>query len=142
MTMQRAMVVRRERLNEHITSVPSSLMTGVRQAHRTRQWQKSHEEAAEIATLTAKLGCAKNNIHDLERFAELEHNAARSILAEGRQFYVHAEQQARGFSQAKSDAARSNAKLELRRYRQADVVDKASCLPIWRVEWNRPIEIP
>eukprot|EP00971_Amphidinium_carterae_P058793 1162493-Amphidinium_carterae.1 len=55
-TMQRAMVVRREKLNEHIASGPSSLMAGVRQAQRTRQWHKSHQEATEIATLTAKLG--------------------------------------------------------------------------------------
>eukprot|EP00971_Amphidinium_carterae_P131339 2601336-Amphidinium_carterae.1 len=61
-------------------------------------------------------------MRDLERFAQLEHNAATSILAEGRQFYVYVEQQARGFSQAESDAARSNAEIELRRYRQADVV--------------------
>eukprot|EP00971_Amphidinium_carterae_P288335 5724287-Amphidinium_carterae.1 len=126
--MQRAMVVRREKLNEHIASVPASLMTGVRQAHRTRQWQKSHEEGTEIATLTAKLGCAESNMFDLERFAELEHNTAKSILAEGRQFYVHVEQQARGFSQAESDAARSNAELERRRYRQADVVRQGQLL--------------
>eukprot|EP00971_Amphidinium_carterae_P306261 6086394-Amphidinium_carterae.1 len=60
-------------------------------------------------------------MQNLERFAKLEHNAARSILAEGRQFYVYIEQQARGLSQAESNAARSNADLELRRYRQADV---------------------
>eukprot|EP00971_Amphidinium_carterae_P123176 2439038-Amphidinium_carterae.1 len=70
-------------------------MAGVRQAQRTRQWHKSHEEATEIATLTAKLGCAESNMQDLERFAEKEHNTARSILAEGRQFYVYIEQQAR-----------------------------------------------
>eukprot|EP00971_Amphidinium_carterae_P321123 6383148-Amphidinium_carterae.1 len=54
MTMQRTMVVQHERLNEHIASVPSSLMTGVRQAQRTQRWHKSHEEATKIATLTAK----------------------------------------------------------------------------------------
>eukprot|EP00971_Amphidinium_carterae_P047207 929721-Amphidinium_carterae.1 len=73
MTMQRAMVVRRERLNEHIASV--------------RQWHRSYEEA----TLTARLRCAESNMQNLERFAELEHNTAKSILAEGRQFYVYVE---------------------------------------------------
>eukprot|EP00971_Amphidinium_carterae_P179508 3560213-Amphidinium_carterae.1 len=34
-SMQRAMVVRRERLNEHIASVLARLMTGVRSTHRT-----------------------------------------------------------------------------------------------------------
>eukprot|EP00971_Amphidinium_carterae_P029106 572295-Amphidinium_carterae.1 len=48
-SMQRAMVVRRERLNEHIASVPARLMTGVRDTQRTRQWHRSHEEATEIA---------------------------------------------------------------------------------------------
>eukprot|EP00971_Amphidinium_carterae_P045079 886888-Amphidinium_carterae.1 len=48
-------------------------------------------------------------MQDLERFAELEHNTAKNILAEGRQFYVYVEQQARGFSQAESNAACSNA---------------------------------
>eukprot|EP00971_Amphidinium_carterae_P034211 673628-Amphidinium_carterae.1 len=112
-SMQRAMVVRRERLNKHIDSVPSSLMTGVRQAQRTRQWHRSHEEATEIAILTARFGCAESQMQDLEKFAEHEHNVARSILNEGRQFYVYVEQQARGFSQAESNAARSNADLEL-----------------------------
>eukprot|EP00971_Amphidinium_carterae_P007629 150995-Amphidinium_carterae.1 len=60
----------------------------------------------QIANLTARLGCAERNMQDLERFAELEHNTARSILAEGRQFYVYVEQQARGFSHAESNAAR------------------------------------
>eukprot|EP00971_Amphidinium_carterae_P238135 4727572-Amphidinium_carterae.1 len=68
MTMQRAMVVRRERLTEHVASVPSSLMAGVRQAQHTRQWHRSHEEATEIAILTARLGCAESNMQDLERF--------------------------------------------------------------------------
>eukprot|EP00971_Amphidinium_carterae_P017090 337299-Amphidinium_carterae.1 len=33
----------------------------------------------------------ESNMQDLERFAELEHNTAKSILAEGRQFYVYVE---------------------------------------------------
>eukprot|EP00971_Amphidinium_carterae_P323421 6427412-Amphidinium_carterae.1 len=80
------MVVRREKLTEHLESVPSSLVTG---RHRSR------EEAAEIATLSAQLSCAESIIRDLEHFADVEHNAARSILTEGRQFYVYVEQQAR-----------------------------------------------
>eukprot|EP00971_Amphidinium_carterae_P252771 5018455-Amphidinium_carterae.1 len=72
-SMQRAMVVRRERLNEHIASVPNRLLTGVRSTHRTRQWQRSHEDATEIAILTAKLGFAESNMQDLERVAEHEH---------------------------------------------------------------------
>eukprot|EP00971_Amphidinium_carterae_P263914 5235790-Amphidinium_carterae.1 len=90
--MQRAMVVQRERLNENIASIPARLMTGVRSTHRTRQWQGSHEDATEIAILTAKLGCAESNMQDLERVAEHEHNVAKCILTEGRQFYAHVEQ--------------------------------------------------
>eukprot|EP00971_Amphidinium_carterae_P050345 991896-Amphidinium_carterae.3 len=104
------------------TPVDRPQALGVRDTHRTRQWQKSHEDATEIAVLTARLGCAESNMQDLEKFAEHEHNVAKCILTEGRQFYVYVEQQARGFSQAESNAARSNADIELRRYRQADVV--------------------
>eukprot|EP00971_Amphidinium_carterae_P326765 6457766-Amphidinium_carterae.1 len=111
-----------------IAGVPARLMTGIRDTHRTRQWQRSHEDATEIEVLTAKLGCAESNIHDLEKVAEHEHSVARCILTEGRQFYAYVEQQARGFSQAESHAARSNADLELRRYRQADVVRQQQLL--------------
>eukprot|EP00971_Amphidinium_carterae_P109970 2178253-Amphidinium_carterae.1 len=97
-------------------------MQGFRPGHRTRQWQRSQEEASEIAILTAKLRCTEHNMQDLEKVAEYEHSVARSILTEGRQFYSHIEQQARGFSQAESQAARNNMDIELRRYRQADVV--------------------
>eukprot|EP00971_Amphidinium_carterae_P014423 284905-Amphidinium_carterae.1 len=94
--MQRAMVVvRQERLHEHIASVPDRLMNGLRHTHRTRQWQRSHEEATDIAVLTAKLGCAESNIHDLEKRAEHKHSVAKCILTEGRQFYAYVEQQAR-----------------------------------------------
>eukprot|EP00971_Amphidinium_carterae_P145992 2894019-Amphidinium_carterae.1 len=71
-SMQHVMVVRRERLSEHIASVPARLMTGVRDTQRTQ-----------------------SNMQDLERFPEHEHNVAKSILTEGRQFYVYVEQQAR-----------------------------------------------
>eukprot|EP00971_Amphidinium_carterae_P092710 1836017-Amphidinium_carterae.1 len=67
-------------------------MQGVRPGHRTRQWQRSQEEASEIAILAAKLRCTEHNMQDLEKVAEHEHNVARSILTEGRQFYSHVEQ--------------------------------------------------
>eukprot|EP00971_Amphidinium_carterae_P068974 1365515-Amphidinium_carterae.1 len=72
-SMQRAMVVRRERLNEHIASasVPARPMTGVRSTHRTRQWQRSHEDATEGAILTAKLGCAESNMQDLQSMSTM-----------------------------------------------------------------------
>eukprot|EP00971_Amphidinium_carterae_P214718 4260878-Amphidinium_carterae.1 len=127
MTLQRAMVTRREKLTEHLESVPSSLVNGC-QAQRTRQWHRSREEAAEIATLTAQLSCAESNIRDLEQVSAFEHNVARSILTEGRQFYLYVEQQAKGFSQAEANAARSNADIELRRYREADVVTQQRLL--------------
>eukprot|EP00971_Amphidinium_carterae_P342913 6482382-Amphidinium_carterae.1 len=83
-TMQRAMMVRRKRLNEHIASLPDQIMSGVRPAQRTRQWHQSQEEASEIAILTAKLWCTEHNLYDLEKVAEYEHNVARRILTEGR----------------------------------------------------------
>eukprot|EP00971_Amphidinium_carterae_P061249 1212704-Amphidinium_carterae.1 len=98
-TMQRAMMRRREVLTEHIASVPDQIMQGLRPSQRTRQWQRSQEEASEIAILTAKLRCKEHNMQDVEKVAEYEHQVARRILDEGRQFYSHVEQQARGFSQ-------------------------------------------
>eukprot|EP00971_Amphidinium_carterae_P239633 4757375-Amphidinium_carterae.1 len=122
MTMQHAVQRRREVFTEHIASVPSQIMQDLRPSQRTRQWQRSQEEASEIATLTAKLRCTEHNMQDLEKVAEYEHQVARRILTEGRQFYSHVEQQARGFGQEESRAARSNMDIELKRYRQADVV--------------------
>eukprot|EP00971_Amphidinium_carterae_P019104 376047-Amphidinium_carterae.1 len=81
-------------------------------------------------------------MQDLEKVAEYEHNVARRILTEGRQFYSHVEQQARGFSQAESQAARNNMDIELRRYRQADVVRQQRSLENCNVDWNRLIEKP
>eukprot|EP00971_Amphidinium_carterae_P005368 107309-Amphidinium_carterae.1 len=64
--------------------------------------------------------------HELIASIQTSTEGARSILTEGRQFYVCVEQQARGFSHAEANAARSNvrssADLKLRRYREADVV--------------------
>eukprot|EP00971_Amphidinium_carterae_P051697 1017769-Amphidinium_carterae.1 len=68
--MQRAMLRRREVLTEHIASVPDQIMQGVRPGHRTCQWQRSQEEASEIAILTAKLRCTEHNTQDLEKVAE------------------------------------------------------------------------
>eukprot|EP00971_Amphidinium_carterae_P009364 184915-Amphidinium_carterae.1 len=61
-------------------------------------------------------------MQDLEKVTQYEHQVARRILTDGRQFYSHVEQQARGFSQEESRAARSNMDIELKRYRNANVV--------------------
>eukprot|EP00971_Amphidinium_carterae_P027661 544929-Amphidinium_carterae.1 len=69
-------------------------------------------------------------MRDLERFAQLEHNAATSIWAEGRQFYVYVEQ---------------HAVMQKLNYDATDKpmwLDNSICLPIWRVVWNKPIERP
>eukprot|EP00971_Amphidinium_carterae_P347498 6489551-Amphidinium_carterae.1 len=80
---------RQDVLKEHIASVPDQIMQGVRPGQRTCQWQRSQEEASEIAILTAKLRRTEHNLRDLEKVAEYEHNVARNILTEGRQFYFH-----------------------------------------------------
>eukprot|EP00971_Amphidinium_carterae_P029004 570388-Amphidinium_carterae.1 len=58
-TMQRATIRRREVLTEHIASVPNQTMQGLRPSQRTRQWQRSQEEASEIAILPPSLGARR-----------------------------------------------------------------------------------
>eukprot|EP00971_Amphidinium_carterae_P149755 2969067-Amphidinium_carterae.1 len=70
----------------------------------------------------ARLECTENNLRDLAKVAEYEHGAAQKVLRDGREFYSYVGNQARGFGQEETQAARDHVDRELRRYRQADAV--------------------
>eukprot|EP00971_Amphidinium_carterae_P044486 874893-Amphidinium_carterae.1 len=77
-------------------------------------------EAEEIASLKARLSCVERNAHDLHLMAEHEHNIAREVVREGRQFFAFIEDRARGFGQEEAVTAREKCDYALTLYRKAD----------------------
>eukprot|EP00971_Amphidinium_carterae_P327401 6458730-Amphidinium_carterae.1 len=139
MTMQRAMVVRREKLDEHLASVPSSLMQGVRQAQRTRQWHRSHEEAVQIASqpsLDARRAICKIwsvsqrlNTTPLEAYWQKE-DSSMFMLSNKPEVFP-------------KPSPTQRVEMQTRNYDDTDKpmwLDNNNCLPIWRVVWREPIE--
>eukprot|EP00971_Amphidinium_carterae_P319492 6349663-Amphidinium_carterae.1 len=121
--MTETISARQDLLRNHLEQVPEqvAIVAGLRnKTIWTRRETHTLEEAEEIASLKAQLSCVECNACDLKIVAEHEHNVAREVVREGRQFFACIEDRARGFSQEEATTARETCDYELTLNRKAD----------------------
>eukprot|EP00971_Amphidinium_carterae_P318465 6329878-Amphidinium_carterae.1 len=116
-SMERVFQSRTVMLSEHLASVPQHVIqttqSGRTSTVRTRAERCQLEEQEEVAMPRAKLKCTEHNLRDLAKVAAYEHGAIQKMLHDSRGVYSYVENQARGFGQEETQAARNHRNLEV-----------------------------